>query len=243
VLLSVLIGMDPPRLPTRLLVATTELFGIADGTARTALSRMVAAGDVVAGDGWHEAVAPRLLDRQRQQAEGRAARTEAWRDRAWWTAVVTAERRPAGERAELRAGLRAARLAELREGVWLRPDNLGWRQAPTARWPLTWFRSRPDGDDRALAASLWDLADWSATATSLRVRLAGFTAPLEAGDRSALAPGFVVSAAVLRHLRADPLLPTELLPAGWPGPDLRSDYERFDAAYRAVLRDWFDEHP
>ena len=63
--------------------------------------------------------------------------------------------------------------------------------------------------------------------------------PLERGDTSALADGFVVSAAVLRHFQADPLLPEELLPRGWPGTALREEYDRFDAAYRAVLRNWF----
>jgi phenylacetic acid degradation operon negative regulatory protein len=63
--------------------------------------------------------------------------------------------------------------------------------------------------------------------------------PLERGDTEALADGFVTSAAVLRHLQADPLLPDELLPARWPGAVLRSDYDRYDAAYRATLRAWF----
>ena len=51
-----------------------------------------------------------------------------------------------------------------------------------------------------------------------------------------LAPGFELSAAVLRHLQADPLLPAELLPADWPGALLRSTYDGWDARYRATLR-------
>ena len=54
-----------------------------------------------------------------------------------------------------------------------------------------------------------------------------------------MAGGFVLSAAVLRALQADPLLPAALLPADWPGRALRADYDRYDAAYRAVLRTWF----
>jgi phenylacetic acid degradation operon negative regulatory protein len=53
-----------------------------------------------------------------------------------------------------------------------------------------------------------------------------------------LAKGFMVSAAVLRHLLADPILPAELLPDDWPGPELRRRYEVFDAGYRADLRDY-----
>jgi phenylacetic acid degradation operon negative regulatory protein len=61
----------------------------------------------------------------------------------------------------------------------------------------------------------------------------------EAGDPAELAAGFVTSAAVLRHLQADPLLPDALLPSGWPGAALRTEYDRYDAAYRSVLRTWF----
>jgi phenylacetic acid degradation operon negative regulatory protein len=55
---------------------------------------------------------------------------------------------------------------------------------------------------------------------------------------SALAPGFELSASVLRHLQADPLLPEELLPPSWPGGRLRADYDRWDARYRTTLRAW-----
>jgi DNA-binding transcriptional regulator PaaX len=36
-------------------------------------------------------------------------------------------------------------------------------------------------------------------------------------------------------------LPDELLPAGWLGAELRRGYDRFDTAYRAVLRSFFRE--
>ena len=52
----------------------------------------------------------------------------------------------------------------------------------------------------------------------------------------ALAPGFELSAAVLRHLQADPLLPAELLPADWPGGRCAPTYDEWDARYRATLK-------
>jgi phenylacetic acid degradation operon negative regulatory protein len=48
----------------------------------------------------------------------------------------------------------------------------------------------------------------------------------------------VLSAAVLRHLQADPLLPPELAPPGWPAGTLREAYEPWDRAYRAQLAAW-----
>lgn len=237
VLLSVLLGTDPPRLPVQLLVQTTRLFGIAEGTTRTALSRMAAVGEVVADDGSYEIAADRLLARQARQAASRAARTRAWRGRRWRQAVVVADgRRPAAERAALRTELDAARLAEQREGVWLRPDNVDVDvDAPELRWSTL----VPDDDPAALAAELWDLEGWAARAEELRAAMGLLVAPLEAGDRSVLADGFVLSAEVLRHFQADPLLPDPLLPGGWPGVALRREYDRYDRAYRAVLRAFF----
>lgn len=243
VLLSVLLGTDPPRLPVRLLVRTTELFGLAEGTTRTALSRMAAAGEVEAEDGWYALASDRLLARRARQAASREARTRPWTGGRWLQAVVVAPgRRAAADRSALRAALAGARLAELREGVWLRPDNLGDEAVPAVGDEVRWFRSVPDGDPAALAAQLWDLDGWADRAGELRRRMAGLVGPLEAGDRSCLAEGFVLSADVLRHFQADPLLPAELLPAGWPGAALRRDYDRYDAAYRGVLRAWFRQN-
>ena len=73
--LSVLLGSHPPVLPARALVALAELFGVAGGTMRTALSRMVAAGELEAADGRYR-LAGRLLERQRAQDIGRSQPAE-----------------------------------------------------------------------------------------------------------------------------------------------------------------------
>jgi phenylacetic acid degradation operon negative regulatory protein len=248
VLLSVLLGTDPPRLPVRRLVRTTDLFGIAEGTTRTALSRMAAAGEVEADDGWYGLASDRLLARQARQAASRRADTARWDGATWRLAVVVADApRSADSRAVLRAALTGARLAELREGVWSRPDNLGDLPAAVASSTaaadrtadaLQWFRATPDGDPVALAARLWPLAEWSAQADELVARMADLVGPLEAGMPDVLADGFVLSADVLRHVQADPLLPPPLLPPDWPGPRLRTAYDRYDAAYRTTLGTW-----
>ncbi|RJL32509.1 PaaX family transcriptional regulator C-terminal domain-containing protein [Bailinhaonella thermotolerans] len=224
IVLSTLLGTHPARLPVRALIRAGELFGVAEGTIRVALSRMVAAGDL-AQDGGRYQLTARLLDRQARQDESRAPRTRPW-DGSWETCVITAERRPAPERAALRQAMTAHRLAELREGVWLRPANLD-RPLPaaiTSRCLL--LGARPSGDPARLAADLWDLGGWAGRARALVTAL----------DRaSGLAEGFMVSAAVLRHLLADPLLPPELAPPGWPGEALRARYDDFDRTYRTLL--------
>jgi phenylacetic acid degradation operon negative regulatory protein len=219
--LSALLGHHPPRLPARQLVRIGALFGIAEGTVRVALSRMVAAGDLIQEDRFYT-LSERLLERQARQDESRDPHTRPW-DGTWEVAVVTAERRAPADRAAFRHTMTTLRLAELREGTWLRPANLvrEWPESVTAQCTL--IDGLPHSDPTPL---LWDLDGWAAEAR----RLEG---ALERAD--GLAEGFLVSAAVLRHLLADPLLPEELLPADWPGAGLRARYDDFDARYREVL--------
>jgi phenylacetic acid degradation operon negative regulatory protein len=243
VIASTLLGAHPPRLPARLLVRAGELFGIAEGTTRVALSRMVAAGDLEAEDGHYRLVGSLLLERQDRQSASRHPVTEPWSGR-WHLAVVRPDRRDATTRAALRDAARHLRLAELREGIWVRPDNLGHDRLPAARAVLdaqcrSFFGDSGEGDDAALAASLWDLPGWAEGAQELRKGLAELIGALDAGEHAVLAPAFTLSAAVLRHLLADPLLPAPLLPDGWPGDDLRADYDRYDAAFTGAWRAWF----
>jgi phenylacetic acid degradation operon negative regulatory protein len=106
-----------------------------------------------------------------------------------------------------------------------------------AEWCHAWRGAVPEEPPDVDA--LWSLPDWVATAADLRHDLRALSPGFEAGDAAELAAGFVTSASVLRHLQADPLLPSELLPADWPGAALRHEYDRFDAAYRSALRAWF----
>jgi len=239
VVASTLLGVDPPVLPVRVLVRSGELFGIAEGTTRVALSRMVAAGElVVDGDGRYRLVG-RLLDRHRRQRLSRQAHggadVPAWQGE-WHVAIVEGGgRRPAADRAAFRAAMASARFGELREGVWARPDNL-----PDAKYAgdeLTWAMATFD-DPAAVASRLWDLRGWAYRARELIGEMDEWSPALAAHDLQALPDTFVLSAAVLRHFQADPLLPAELLPDDWPGATLRERYDAFDAQFVALWRYW-----
>lgn len=225
VLASTLLGLDPPVLAVGRLVETAALFGISENTARTALSRMAAAGEVVADDGRYR-LTGRLLDRQRRQDEGRRPRRRRWNGR-WRLAIVTEDRRTPADRAELRSALTRLRLGEWREGVWARPDNLHIEPDGLAAEHCDWATA-----DLDVAPVLWDLDGWAEDARDLIEELRDLP------TIETLAPGFVVSAAVLRHLAADPLLPDELLPDRWPGDELRSVYDEWDRTYRRLLATW-----
>lgn len=226
IVLSTLLGHHPAELPARALVRAGQIFGIAEGTVRVALTRMVAAGDLEQRNGCYR-LAPRLLARQARQDDSRVPRLRRWTG-DWEIALVTGERRTAPERAALRGAMSTLRLAELREGSWLRPANLERPRPPAAVEQCTWLTGRPEGDPLRLAERLWDLDAWSHRARWL-------LSALSAAD--GLAGRFAVAAAILRHLLADPLLPGPLLPAEWPGDALRAAYGAFEAEFRAAVLD------
>ncbi len=224
VVLSLLLGAQPPELPVRELVALVEPFGIGGSTLRAALSRMTAAGDLRCTDAVY-GLSDRLLERRRRQDAALHPRTRAWTG-DWEMAVITATGRPAAERAELRAELTALRLAELREGVWLRPATL------LRPWPdrlhevAHHFTTHPTAPPRELAATLWPLREWKATGTAL----------LRHTDRSTTpADRFTAFTAVVRHLLSDPVLPPDLLPPGWPGEALRAAYTEYRREFASRL--------
>jgi phenylacetic acid degradation operon negative regulatory protein len=233
VLASALLGEDPPELPVAHLVHLAGLFGINPNRARVALSRMAASGEVTTDGLGHYRLAGRLLARRDRQGDSLSGRTRPWTGE-WRLAVVTTAGSSAEARAARRRRLTLARLAEQREGVWLRPDNLDLVPDPVDDPDLATWTAVPDGDPALLAAGLWDLDGWADGARRLCDALG--ERPTSGVDD--LAPGFELSAAVLRHLQSDPLLPSPLLPDGWPGPRLRATYAAWDGSYRAVLRAW-----
>jgi phenylacetic acid degradation operon negative regulatory protein len=217
VLLSTLLGVRPPRLRRSHLLAMAELFGVDEAAADAALAELLAAGDVTLENGRYR-LGTRLTRRQRHQEQVRTDPRQRWNGR-WSLAVVdpTVEEAEADEVRRALAGLAYARW---REGVWLRPDNLGLRYATVLQRTCTvWTSEAPSGlDGRVLAARLWDLDGWADRARTLLDRLAE---PLDTDGR------FLVAVRTQHHLLRDPLLPDGLFPAGWPAQPLRIAYDRF----------------
>lgn len=218
-LLGLLLGAEQPSLSAGELVAGGRLVGFAEQAVRVALSRMVAGGDLSKDDEGRYRLSERLLLRQRRQEAAILAPTNDWNG-DWQLVLITSTGRSAADRAALRTTLTELRLGELREGVWLRPTNID------LDWPDGLDDScergtmRPRSDPAALAARLWDLAGWSVRARGL----------LAATDTDDPVLRFTACASAVRHLLEDPLLPDSLLPADWPGDELR----RSHLAYR----DW-----
>lgn len=211
-ILTILLAANPPTLTSREICAATTRVGYAEATARVAASRMVSSGDMVR-EGRSYTLSPRLMERRRRVDAAVSPPLRDWTG-DWELVVITAVGRSPADRSDLRGELTGLGLAELREGVWMRPDNL------ERAWPVrldTVCRRmvvRPVEDAAVLVGQLWDLDAWATRGRAL----------LGAAGSDDPNTRFSATAAAVRHLLADPVLPTELLPDGWPGEDLRGTY-------------------
>lgn len=214
VVLSVLLGAHPASASSAELLRLTADFGIKETAMRVALTRLVAAGDLVrSAEGY--GLSERLLERQRRQDEALNPRIRPWGG-DWYAVVITSIGCEPRTRATLRAGLTERRFAELREGIWMRPDNIDIDLGDLV--PYTRMLTARDEHPVELAGKLWDLTGWAVTGDELLAEMAHAT---EAADR------FTIAAAMVRHLRRDPVLPAELLPPDWPGERIRRRYAEF----------------
>jgi phenylacetic acid degradation operon negative regulatory protein len=224
------------------LVQWCALFGVAEGTTRVALSRMLERGELEARDGRY-ALAGRVEHRRAAQDWSLDPVRGRWRG-DWRFAVVGSGPRDAAERAALRDAMRRMRYRELREGAWTRPDNLPRASAPVESWAVAdaqcdWWSAKPEGDGAALAARLFDEVQWSEHARSVTRRLAEATRMLDPDEEESIAGAFVAGAASLAHLRADPLLPRELTTDPSAAEELRAAYGSYETAFSGALRSWF----
>lgn len=222
VVLSLMLGAHPDRMATSEIIGAGEYFGISAATMRVALSRATTAGDLRRVEGGYE-LSDRLRARQRRQDEGVEDIGASW-DGSWEMAVVVVGGRSVADRAALRDELAAARLAELREGVWMRPANLRRPRAYVSDPVLDCFVVM-HRDDADLAARLWNLTQWARRGEEL-LAMSSIADP---------ALRLACAAAIVRHLSADPLLPQGLVPQGWPGARLRRAYRDYQQELRDLV--------
>ena len=230
--LSALLGTHPPVLPARSLVALAELFGIAGGTMRTALSRMAAQGEIRAVDGRYH-LAGRLLERQQTQDIGRRPPDPAW-DGRWHTVVAADDQRDVTDRRRFRVTLTDHRFGELRPDTWLRPANLPAPDLGPTAIVVTGTLDR--AVEPALVARLWDLASLADTAQHLVNRIDRHCAGTDLTAPASIPATFTLSAAIVRFLRSEPLLPSPLTPADWPVDQLRHRYDDLERDLQTTLR-------
>jgi phenylacetic acid degradation operon negative regulatory protein len=246
-ILNLLLAAKGQPLMARDAVASCELFGIRENSARVTLVRLATAGLIEA--------AGRGAYRLGPSGTGLAAEVATWRDadrrvREWtggWIAVhVGALGR--SDRVALRARDRALALVGLREldrGLHVRPDNLvgGVAAARERLYKLGLDPSAPvfvvndlDAGRELRARKLWDGKALTKSYRDTRRRLADW---LERADelepRVAARESFLLGNKAIRQLVFDPLLPAPLVDV----TERRSFVEtvvRYDRAGRAIWR-------
>lgn len=222
-LLDLLSTLRRGAMPVRALVEAAALFGIAEGSVRVALTRLLAE-EMVERD-------ERGLYRLGAAALPVRSRVAAWRDlegrlRAWsggWIGVLGGA---AAARTVQRKSARALALLGFRalaRGLAVRPDNLVGG-ADAVREELTALGLAPgsivcalrelDPVTEARARSLWDVdALVAAYRRHCRAVEASTRRLRTRAPEQAMVESFRVGGAALRVLATDPLLPEPIVPA------------------------------
>jgi len=226
------------RAPVAALVRLLAPLGISPPAVRTAVSRMVR-------QGWLEPVrmpegagymltgrATRRLDEAADRIYRRA--TREW-DGHWH--VSTTERvRERSRRERLRAAMRYLGYAPLDESTWISPRRSRELDAmlESERVRAQQFVASYDGDDRGLAARVWDLDGLARSYLRWLEVADDLLAP--AGSCPEDETAFAVRSRLVHEWRkflfSDPGLPPQLLPREWPG---RKAAALFDAEAARLL--------
>lgn len=207
------------------LIEICAQFGITETQVRTAVSRLVSAGRLVGirdgrrsyyqlADSAHEEfdLAARLLFEPIPPADG-------------WTILHVRDPLPETHK--------RAHFAALGNGLFIRPNHAHLASAPAGiAFSASLTQGAPDMSE--FARSLWPLDTYAAEYRSFIERFSPLLAQMLNGEHRGQDAVFMrlLLVHLYRHvLLADPLLPAEVMPAGWPGPQAR---QLFATAYLAL---------
>lgn len=226
------------------LVRVLEALDIAGPATRTAISRMMRE-DWLHADTIDGVRGYRVTDRATRQLDDAHRRIYDTLDSDWdgrWDVVVTEPVRSRAGRERVGAVLRYLGYAALEGTTWIAARRHSELADRLGREQVTWrgFASAYDGDDRELAARLWDLEEIAGGYRDFAARLnGGAAAPEPTTPPAGLAatgqpePGrelppeppraaFAHRARLVHRWRLflfhDPGLPAQVLPQDWPRP-------------------------
>lgn len=220
-ILDLLSTLRRGSMPVGALVAAGELFGLADGTVRVALARLVSAGRVERDTRGRYRLGAQAAPIQRAVVSWRHLDrlTVDW-DGGWW--AVHTPRPPArGERRRHDQALRLLGFRELSPALHVRPANLAGGCDATrhhlvsiglAGGSLVFRMDELDAGSEARARDLWDVAalqdGYRRSLASIRESAQELaTLPVE----QAMTRSFLVGGRMIQQLVLDPLLPHEIL--------------------------------
>ena len=239
--LDLLSSLRGGSMPIAALVAAAELFGVAGGSVRVAVTRLLAAGQVERGGRGRYRLGPgaQAVDHYARGWKEREARLRRWDDRWIGVQAPLPGADPVSDRALAWLGFE-----RLNPGLALRPDN--WKGGATAlrnelaglglAREATVFRlDSLDEPEESRARSLWNAAmlerGYREALASLERSARDLLARSEA---EAMVESFLLGGRVIRQLARDPLLPEALV----PGEQRRAVIAAMGAYDRAGRRAW-----
>jgi len=137
------------------------------------------------------------------------------------------------QRHELRSQLTWAGFGPLFNGLWVAPGRVEVTRLVASlglesRVKAFYAQAIPGTDIAAMARENWDLEAVAARYRSFLARWQGAGTPL--GRRDPLAVQLLLLSDWLQVIRADPRLPVELLPVGWPAAKAEALFVELDRA-------------
>lgn len=235
-------------LPSAAIVDLLGEFGVTNGAARTTISRLARRG-VIEGRRNGRNSAYRLtepamanLTRGGRGIAAFGAGQESWD--GWWTLVAfSMPQQESAQRRAIREHLRWRGYAPLYDGVWVSPHPMTAQEqtdlAGVAFGAMSVFRAQhlelETGATRN-PVEAWDIAGIAKEYTTFIRRWSRLLPRIAAGSISGTAAVRLRTEVMDLYRRfpvLDPLLPTELLPSGWPRTRAR---EVFVAVYDGLAR-------
>jgi phenylacetic acid degradation operon negative regulatory protein len=217
--------------PVAGLIRLLDPVGVAAPAVRTAISRMVA-------EDWLEPVTLgggrgyRATDRAIRRLDEAADRIYRQSDRSWdgsWQLVFVTPPQDRAARVRIRADLAFMGYAELAPDVWVSPFPRGELESVLEHAGASARTAHADRFDPP-PTEAWDLTAlrtaYAAWPDSAAVLVERHASAHDDPDKAAFAARFHLVHEWRKFLFADPGLPEELLPEGWPGGSASEAFDR-----------------
>ncbi|MBM4381908.1 MAG: PaaX family transcriptional regulator [Deltaproteobacteria bacterium] len=222
--LDLLSSLRGAAMPVAALIAAARLFRIDENALRVAITRLLAAGQIVRDERgqYRLGEAAHAIDQRVLGWRAAELRITKWAGGWWMVRAGTLAPARSHERRQRQRALALLGFAELAPGIALRPDNLRaslaelrgeLRELGLERDAMVALVRELDAESDARARALWKREKLAASYRRSLAELLASEARLAAlPEERAMVESFLLGGRVIRELVLDPLLPEPLAP-------------------------------